>query len=202
LFTGLRRMGTMVKRPSPDFTQRALLPDGSFGQIGLRHMLGKYWLLFFYPLDFTFVCPTEILKYKKMHNSFKSHGCEVLGASVDSEYAHLAWTKMPREEGGLGGPLPFPLLSDKAGILARALGVLAEQENVALRATLLFDKQGICRHAGVNDLGIGRGVEEQLRLLQALIYTDTHQNEVCPASWCEGDAAISTNDPKEYFKTK
>lgn len=182
----------MVRQKCPDFKLTALMPDGTFSAFSHGDMQGRYTVLFFYPLDFTFVCPTEILAYAKMHDSFAKSGCSIIGASVDSEYAHLAWTRQPRTEGGLGGPLPFPLLSDKCGKLAGMLGAMPEHEQVALRATFIFDKKTICRHATINDLPIGRNIAEHLRLIKAIIHADEHAGQVCPADWTEGQPAIST----------
>lgn len=214
-----RTLGSLVRRRCPAWSARALLPDGSLGQVNSRDMAGDYWLLFFYPLDFTFVCPTELLAFAQSHHAFVKAGCRVVGGSVDSEYAHRAWTRIPREDGGLGGPLPFPLIADVGGRIARRLGVLAtgdEEENddhdddhamvsmpsppVALRATLIFDRDGMCRHVSVNDAPVGRSIDEALRLLQAIQYADRHAGLVCPAGWQVGQTAIDTANPGQFFE--
>lgn len=147
----------------------------------------------------TFVCPTEINAFNDRLNDFKAAGCEVLGASVDSEYAHLAWTRLPRNEGGLG-PTHLPLLADTTHALAKAFGVHLDEAGVALRGLFIMDPKAIVRHATVNDLGIGRSVDETLRVLQAIQFTDKH-GEVCPAGWQQGSPTIKPN-PEEsriYF---
>ena len=192
--------GSLVKRKCPEFVKKALMPSGQFGTINSSDMMGKYWLLFFYPLDFTFVCPTEILSFARLHDQFSKSGCSIIGASVDSEYAHLAWSKLPKEEGGLGGLLPFPLMSDKGGDVASKCGVRVDDAGVALRATFIFDKQNICRHADINDLSVGRRIEEHLRVFEAIKYADEHEGEVCPAGWVSGSSTINTKKPSDYFK--
>ncbi len=177
----------LVTREAPDFAAQAVLPDGSFDELRLSDYRGKYVVLFFYPLDFTFVCPSEIIAFDKQLDEFKSRGAEVIGASVDSHYTHLAWRETPREQGGIGR-IGYPLVADLSKAVSRAYGVLLNEE-VALRGLFLIDKEGIVRHALVNDLPLGRSVEEALRVLEALQFHEQH-GEVCPANWREGQPAM------------
>uniref|UniRef100_A0A8W4FPY9 Peroxiredoxin-2 n=1 Tax=Sus scrofa TaxID=9823 RepID=A0A8W4FPY9_PIG len=164
-----------------------------------RHSPGKYLVLFFYPLDFTFVCPTEIIAFSDRAEEFHQLGCEVLGVSVDSQFTHLAWINTPRKEGGLG-PLKIPLLADVTRNLSLDYGVLKEDEGIAYRGLFIIDGKGVLRQITVNDLPVGRSVDEALRLVQAFQYTDEH-GEVCPAGWKPGSDTIKPNvdDSKEYF---
>ena len=180
-------MASMVTREAPDFTAQAVMGDNAFEELKLSSYRGKYVVLFFYPLDFTFVCPSEIIAFNDQLAKFKGKNAEVIGVSVDSQYTHLAWKKTPREEGGIG-QIDYPLVSDLDKSISRAYGVLAD-EAVALRGLYLIDKEGIVRHALVNDLGLGRSVDEAFRMLTALEFTEQH-GEVCPANWTEGDDAM------------
>ncbi len=177
----------LVTREAPDFAAQAVLPDGSFSELRLSDYRGKYVVLFFYPLDFTFVCPTEIIAFDEQLDEFKSRGAEVIGVSVDSPYTHLAWRNTPRERGGIGR-IGYPLVADLSKAVSRAYGVLLNEE-VALRGLFLIDRQGIVRHALVNDLPLGRSVDEALRVLEALQFHEQH-GEVCPANWREGQPAM------------
>jgi len=147
-------------------------------------------VLFFYPLDFTFVCPTEIIAFDKALSKFKQRNAEVIGVSVDSHYTHLAWKNVPRNEGGIG-PVQYPLVSDLTKAIARDYSVLLEG-GIALRGLFLIDKQGTIRHAVINDLPLGRSVDEALRVLDALQHTEEH-GEVCPANWHAGEEAMQAN---------
>lgn len=160
---------------------------------------GKYVVLFFYPLDFTFVCPTEITAFSDRYEEFKKINTEVLGVSVDSQFSHLAWVQTPRNEGGLGD-LEYPLVSDLKREISEAYGVLSE-EGVALRGLFIIDKEGVIQHSTINNLAFGRNVDETLRVLQALQYVQDNPDEVCPAGWKPGDKTMKP-DPegsKEYF---
>jgi len=181
-------MQTLVTRPAPDFTAQAVLPDNTFGEVTLSGLRGKYVVLFFWPLDFTFVCPTEILAFDQRLAEFRERGAEVVGVSVDSPYTHLAWKNTPVEHGGIG-PVRFPLVADLDKSVSRAYGILHE-ESVALRGLFLIDPHGVVRHALVNDLPLGRSVAEALRTLDALQFVDTH-GEVCPANWHKGEEAMA-----------
>ncbi len=191
-------MPTLVQKTAPDFTATAL-DGGKFRPITMSEYRGKYVVLFFYPLDFTFVCPTEITAFSDKADEFAKRGCQVLGVSVDSHYTHLAWTNVPRDKGGLG-EIKYPLVADLTKSIARDYGVLIEGAGIALRGLFLIDKSGVVRHALVNDLPLGRSVDEALRMLDALQFFETN-GEVCPANWKPGSASMKP-DPKgsqEYF---
>jgi peroxiredoxin (alkyl hydroperoxide reductase subunit C) len=192
-------MGVLVQKEAPNFTAQALMPDGSFKDISLSDYRGKYVLLFFYPLDFTFVCPTEIIAFSEAASQFKALGVELLGCSVDSHYSHLAWTQTPRTHGGLG-QICYPLIADLSKNIAREYDVLLPADGIALRGLFLIDQQGIVRHQVVNDLPLGRSVDEALRMVKALQFFEKN-GEVCPANWHEGSRTIKA-DPKgsqEFF---
>ena len=180
---------TLVTREAPDFTADAVMPDNSFGTIKLSSFRGKYVVLFFYPLDFTFVCPSEILAFNKRLDEFKTRNCEVIGVSVDSRFTHLAWKNTPLDQGGIGN-IQYPLVSDLKKDIAGQYGVLFEEAGVALRGLFLIDTKGIVRHALINDLPLGRSVGEALRMVDALQFVETHGDQVCPANWQEGDVAM------------
>ena len=180
-------MSALVTKPAPDFTATAVMPDNSFQELTLSSYRGKYVVLFFYPLDFTFVCPSEIIAFDKALAKFKKKNTEVIGVSVDSQFTHLAWKETPRAKGGIG-PIGFPLVADLSKNIARSYDVLLG-EAVALRGLFLIDKQGTVRHALVNDLPLGRNVDEALRMVDALQFTEWH-GEVCPANWREGQEAM------------
>lgn len=192
-------MTAQVTRPAPDFTADAVV-GSEFKSIKLSDYRGKYVVLFFYPLDFTFVCPTEIIAFSDQIEEFTKRGCEVLGVSVDSKFSHLAWTERSRKEGGLG-KLNYPLVADLNKSIARNYGVLLEEAGVALRGLFLIDRNGVIRHALVNDLPLGRSVAEAIRTLDALQHFEQN-GEVCPANWNKGDLAMKA-DPtgsKQYFE--
>ncbi len=180
-------MSTLVTKEAPDFAAQAVMPDNSFAELKLSSFRGKYVVLFFYPLDFTFVCPSEIIAFDKKLEAFKEKNCEVIGVSVDSHFSHLAWKNTPVEKGGIGN-ISYPLVADIKKEISKAYGVLLN-ESVALRALFLMDKEGIVRHALVNDLPLGRNVDEALRMLDALQFTEKH-GEVCPANWRQGAATM------------
>ena len=180
-------MSTLVTKEAPDFTAQAVMPNNEFGELKLSKFRGKYVVLLFYPLDFTFVCPSEIIAFDKALDKFKEKNAEVIGVSVDSHFTHLAWKNTPREKGGIGN-VQYPIVADITKEIARSYGVLFN-ESVALRGLFLIDKEGTIRHALVNDLPLGRNVDEALRLLDALQFTEKH-GEVCPANWREGEEAM------------
>ena len=179
---------TLVTKQAPDFTADAVLPDNTFGQITLSSFKGKNVVLFFYPLDFTFVCPSEILAFNKKIEEFKSRNTEVIGVSVDSKFTHLAWKNTKLEDGGIGN-IQYTLVSDLNKNIAREYGILFN-EAVALRGLFLIDTKGVIRHAVINDLPLGRSVSEALRMVDALQFVETHGDQVCPANWQEGDEAM------------
>ena len=191
-------MPAFVTQEAPDFTAQAVMPDNSFQEIRLSQYRGKYVVLFFYPLDFTFVCPSEIIAFDKALAQFEAKDCQVLGVSVDSHFTHLAWKNTPRDQGGVG-PIAFPMIADLSKQISADYGVLIEQ-GIALRGLFLIDKEGIVRHAVVNDLPLGRSVPEALRLLTALRHFERH-GDVCPANWQEGDEAMkpSAEGVAEYL---
>jgi len=179
---------TLVTKEAPDFTADAVLPDGTFGQITLSSYKGKYVVLFFYPLDFTFVCPSEILAFNKKIAEFKAKNVEVIGVSVDSKFTHYAWRNTPVENGGIGN-IQYPLVADLNKSIARDYGILFN-DAVALRGLFLIDTKGVIRHAVINDLPLGRSVNEALRMVDALQFVETHGDQVCPANWQEGEDAM------------
>ena len=192
-------MSSLVTKEAPDFTATAVMGDNSFADLTLSSYRGKHVILFFYPLDFTFVCPSEIIAFNKKLDEFKSRNCEVIGVSVDSEYSHLAWKNTPINKGGIG-QIQYPLVADLNKKISEEYGVLFDG-SVALRGLFLIDKEGIVRQALVNDLPIGRSIEEALRVLDALQFTEKH-GEVCPANWKEGDEAMkpSAEGVAEYLE--
>lgn len=188
-----------VGRPAPDFTATAVV-DQEFKTIKLSDYRGKYVVLFFYPLDFTFVCPTEITAFSDRYDEFSKISAEVLGVSVDSEFSHLAWIQSDRKSGGVGD-LNYPLVSDIKKEISAAYNVLDPEAGVALRGLFIIDKDGVIQHSTINNLSFGRSVDETLRTLQAIQYVQSHPDEVCPAGWKPGDATM-TPDPvksKDYF---
>jgi peroxiredoxin 2/4 len=179
---------TLVTQAAPDFTADAVMPDNTFGQITLSAYKGKYVVLFFYPLDFTFVCPSEIIAFNKKLDAFKAKNCEVIGVSVDSKFTHFAWKSTPVDNGGIGN-IQYPLVADLNKNIARQYGILFN-DAVALRGLFLIDTKGVIRHSIINDLPLGRSVDEALRMLDALQFVETHGDQVCPANWKEGDDAM------------
>jgi len=177
----------LVTKQAPEFEAEAVMPNNSFETVSLSSYKSKYVVVFFYPLDFTFVCPSEILAFNRQIEDFKAKGCELLGISVDSIYTHLAWKNTPVEQGGIG-PIQFPLLSDLSKSISADYGVLLE-DGVSLRGLFLIDRDGVVRHQLINDLPLGRNVDEALRVIDALQFHETH-GEVCPANWRPGDDAM------------
>ena len=194
-------MSVLVTHPAPEFKATAVMEDGSFKDIQLSDYKGKYVMLFFYPLDFTFVCPTEIIAFSDRASEFAAKGVQLIGVSVDSHFSHLAWRNTPRDQGGLGN-IEYPLVADLSKQIARDYDVLTG-DTVALRGLFLIDKEGIVRHQVVNDLPLGRSVDEALRMVQALQYFEEN-GEVCPANWKEGSRTIkpTVDDSKEFFSAE
>ncbi|REK06843.1 MAG: peroxiredoxin [Planctomycetota bacterium] len=192
-------MSCLVQKEAPDFAAQAVMPDGSFKQIKLSDYRGKYVVLFFYPLDFTFVCPTEIIAYSDRVQEFEDLNVQVLGGSIDSHFSHLAWRNTPRTSGGLG-EIGYPLVADLDKKISEAYGILLPQ-GIALRGLFLIDKDGIVRHETVNDLPLGRSVDETLRMVRALQYFEQN-GEVCPANWNPGAKTIkpTPSDSREFFE--
>lgn len=179
----------LVGKAAPDFTAPAVLPSNEIDNaFNLKSYLnGSYGILFFYPLDFTFVCPSEILAHDHRVAAFAERNTKIIGVSIDSHFTHLAWKNTPVEKGGLG-KIQFPLVADLTKEIARSYGVLIN-DAVALRGTFLIDKEGNVRHQVVNDLPLGRNVDEALRLVDALQFHEEH-GEVCPAGWSKGKAGM------------
>jgi tryparedoxin peroxidase (2-Cys peroxiredoxin) len=193
-------MSGVIGKPAPNFTCEALKPDGSFANISLSDYKGKWLVLFFYPLDFTFVCPTEIIQYSERVKEFNDVGCEVVAASVDSCFSHLAWTKLDRKEGGLG-PLKISVLGDLTKQVSKSYGVLND-DGVAFRGIFIIDPNQNIRQITINDLPVGRNVDETLRLVMAFQFYEKH-GEVCPAGWKPGQKTMKA-DPKgskAYFES-
>ncbi|XP_039260918.2 peroxiredoxin-like [Styela clava] len=190
-----------IQSPAPEFTATAL-NDGDFKDISLKSYRGKYVVLFFYPLDFTFVCPTEIIAFSDRVQEFRNIGCEVLACSTDSEFSHLAWVNTPRKLGGIG-QMNIPIIADRNHEISRKYGVLKEDEGIAFRGLFIINEKGILRQITINDLPVGRSVDETLRLVQAFKFTDEH-GEVCPAGWKPGAETIEPDikRSKEYFKNQ
>lgn len=190
---------TLVQKTAPNFKAEAVLPDGSFKEISLSDYKGKWVVLFFYPLDFTFVCPTEILAFSDAKAEFDKVGAQVIGVSVDSAFSHLAWANTPRNQGGIQG-ISYPLVADLTKSIARDYGVLIEEAGIALRGLFIINPEGKVAAATVHDLPVGRSTEETLRVIKGFQFVAKH-GEVCPANWSEGKATMKA-DPKgsqEYF---
>lgn len=194
-------MGCLVQQAAPGFKAQAVLADGSFKEISLEDYRGKYVVLFFYPLDFTFVCPTEIIAFSDRASEFEQLGVQLLGVSVDSHFSHLAWRNTPRTDGGLG-QINYPLVADLNKQIAQSYGVLLAG-GIALRGLFLIDKTGVVRHEVINDLPLGRSVDEALRMVKALQYFEKN-GEVCPADWKEGARTIkpTVKDSKSFFNAE
>ena len=189
-----------VGNQAPDFTATAVF-EQEFKKIQLSDYLGKYVILLFYPLDFTFVCPTEIIAFSDVYEEIQELNTELLAISVDSEYCHLAWTQMDREVGGVGD-LQYPLISDLNKKISLSYNVLTE-EGKALRGLFIIDPKGIIQHSLINNLDFGRSVKETIRVLQAIQYVQKNPDEVCPANWYPGQSTIINNPikAKDYFSS-
>nr|QKY15085.1 2-cys peroxiredoxin (PRDX) [Polytomella parva] len=197
--TAVRAVAPLVGSPAPQFKADAVV-DQEFTEIKLADLKGKYVVLFFYPLDFTFVCPTEITAFSDRYSEFKKLNTEVIGVSVDSKFTHLAWIQTDRKEGGLGN-LTYPLMSDLKRDISESFGVLTP-DGIALRGLFIIDPQGFVQHATINNLGFGRSVDETLRVLQAIQHIQKNPDEVCPAGWQPGAKTMKPTvaGSKEFFK--
>ncbi len=195
-------MGVLVGKSAPDFEADAVVNGTIREQVSLKDLSSGYTLLFFYPLDFTFVCPTELHAFQEAQEAFKQRDCAIVGCSVDSAHSHLAWLNTPKEKGGIEG-VTYPILADLTKEIARKYDVLLEEKGIAYRGLFLIDKTGTVRHQIVNDLPLGRSVEEALRVLDALIFTETH-GEVCPANWSSGKQGMRATQEglTEYMETE
>uniref|UniRef100_A0A0N5A759 thioredoxin-dependent peroxiredoxin n=1 Tax=Parastrongyloides trichosuri TaxID=131310 RepID=A0A0N5A759_PARTI len=185
------------KNKMPTFKGTAVV-DGEFKVISDQDYNGKWVVMFFYPLDFTFVCPTEIIAFSEKAKEFKALGAEAIACSCDSQFSHLAWINTPRKKGGLGN-MEIPVLSDFSKDISRSFGVLDEDSGLSYRGLFIIDPKGNIRHASVNDLPVGRSVSETIRLLKAFKFVDEH-GEVCPAEWEEGKDTIKPSEATKYFE--
>ena len=185
-------MAVLVGKHAPDFTATAVLGNNEIKDITLSQVnKGKYVAVFFYPLDFTFVCPSELIAFDHRLEEFKKRNVEVIGVSIDSQFTHLAWKNTPVEKGGIG-QVQYPLVADVKHEICRAYDVEFEPAGVAFRGTFLIDKNGVVRHQVVNDLPLGRNVDELLRMVDALQFTEEH-GEVCPAGWQKGKKGMTAS---------
>ncbi len=184
-------MAVLVGKPAPDFTATAVLGSNEIKEITLSSFTkGKYSVVFFWPFDFTFVCPTELIAFEHRLDEFKKRNVEVIGVSIDSEHTHLAWKNTPVEKGGIG-QVRYPMVADVRHLISRAYDV-ESSGGMAFRGSFLIDKSGIVRHQVVNDLPLGRNIDEMLRMVDALQFNEEH-GEVCPAGWTKGKAAMKDN---------
>ena len=185
-------MSVLVGKQAPDFTARAVLADNSVNEkFNLKsHLKGKMGVVFFWPLDFTFVCPSEIIAFDNRYKEFQDRGAEVIGVSVDSHFTHIAWKSTPVEKGGIG-MVKFPIVADLTKSIARSYDVLLNEE-IAFRGTFLIDQDFNVRHQVVNDLPLGRNIDEAIRMVDALKFHQEH-GEVCPAGWNKGKAGMKAN---------
>lgn len=189
----------LVGKKAPDFKTKAVVQT-KISELSLSDYVGKYVVLFFYPLDFTFVCPTELHAFQEKLTEFEKRNAQLIGCSIDSPFSHLAWLNTPKTKGGIQG-ITYPLVSDMHKSIAKDYQVLNEEEAVAYRGLFLIDRSGIIRHMLVNDLPLGRSVDEVIRLLDALIFHEQH-GEVCPANWTTGSKAMKPTEQglSEYFR--
>jgi peroxiredoxin (alkyl hydroperoxide reductase subunit C) len=186
-------MTVLVGKEAPDFTAKAVMPNNEINdKFNLKaHIKGKVGVIFFYPLDFTFVCPSEIISFNNKLNEFKTRGAEVIAVSVDSQFTHLAWKNTPVNKGGIG-QVQFPMVADLTKQIARDYDVLIEGAGVALRGTFMIDKAGVVRHQLINDLPLGRNVDEAIRMVDALNFHEEN-GEVCPAGWNRGEEGMKAS---------
>jgi peroxiredoxin (alkyl hydroperoxide reductase subunit C) len=195
-------MSILIAKEAPDFTAPAVMPNGVIEeQFKLSDLRGKYVVLFFWPLDFTFVCPTEIIAHDRRMAQFKERNVEVVGISIDSQFTHFAWRNTPINDGGIG-PVQYPMVADITHAITKAYGV-EHPDGVALRASFLIDRDGIVQHQVVNNLPLGRNVDEMLRMVDALQFTEAH-GEVCPAGWQKGEEGMqpSAEGVASYLSSK
>jgi peroxiredoxin (alkyl hydroperoxide reductase subunit C) len=181
-------MSVLVAKEAPDFTAQAVMPDNSFEELTLSSYKGKYVVLFFYPLDFTFVCPSELIAFDHRLEEFKKRGVEVIGVSIDSHFSHLAWKNTEINNGGIGN-VQYPLIADIDKAVTEAYD-MRTGPGIALRGSFLIDKEGVVQHQVVNNLPLGRDIDEMLRMVDALQFTEEH-GEVCPAGWRQGKAGMA-----------
>lgn len=190
---------TLVGKKAPEFKAKAVIKDQTC-DLSLADYAGKYVVFFFYPLDFTYVCPTELHAFQEKIKEFEKRNAQVVGCSIDSAFSHAAWLNTPKTKGGIQG-VTYPIVSDIHKTIARAFGVLKEDDGIAYRGLFVLDRNGIVRHLLVNDLPLGRSVDEVLRVLDALIFHEQN-GEVCPANWKMGAKTMKPNEQglAEYFR--
>lgn len=195
-------MGVLVGKKAPEFSAKAVIGRKFVDNFSLSSLKGQFVILFFYPLDFTFVCPTELHAFQEKIEEFKKRNTQIVGCSIDSTYSHNAWLSTPKAKGGIQG-VEYPIISDLNKTIARDYDVLIPHEGIAYRGLFLIDKEGIVRHQVVNDLPIGRSVDEAIRILDAWIYFEKH-GEVCPANWNHGKKTLKPTHEglEQYFATK
>ena len=191
-------MATLVGKPAPKFKTAAIVKGAIKADVSLDDYKGKWVVLFFYPLDFTFVCPTEIIGFADRIADFQSRGAEVLGVSIDSQYSHLAWYNTPRNKGGIAGA-DYPILADVTKSIARDYGVLDEAKGIALRGVFLINPEGVVQSETVNFFNVGRNVDEILRTLDAAQQA-AKSGEVCPANWSKGKETINPKEASKFFE--
>ncbi|MCW8943811.1 MAG: peroxiredoxin [Sedimenticola sp.] len=191
-------MSVLVAKEAPDFTAMAVMPDNTFEELTLSNYKGKYVVMFFYPLDFTFVCPSELIAFNHRLEEFKKRNVEVIGVSIDSHFSHLAWKNTEINNGGIGN-VQYPLVADISKEVTAAYD-MTTGPGIALRGSFLIDKEGVVQHQVVNNLPLGRNIDEMLRMVDALQFTEEH-GEVCPAGWKQGEAGMtgSTEGVAEYL---
>mmetsp|Transcript_28829 Transcript_28829/g.33291 ORF Transcript_28829/g.33291 Transcript_28829/m.33291 type:complete len:230 (+) Transcript_28829:37-726(+) len=187
-----------VRKPAPSFQGKAVV-NGKIQKLSSEDYSGKWVVLLFYPLDFTFVCPTELVSFSDRASEFEAIGAQVIACSVDSEFSHLAWVNTPRKKGGIG-EMKIPLLSDINKDIARDYGVLIEEDGVALRGLFVIDPKGQLRHSTINDLPVGRNVDEVLRVVQAFQFAEAHDGEVVPCNWKPGKATMKVAEADKFFE--
>ena len=196
-------MTTLITKSAPDFDEKAVVEGNQIvDSFKLSALQGKYVVLFFYPLDFTFVCPTELHAFQAKLAEFEKRNVQVVACSTDSHFSHAAWLRTPKKEGGIEG-VTYPIVADINKTIAKDYGVLLEDAGISLRGLFLIDKEGIVRHQVINDLPLGRNVDEALRMVDALQFTEKH-GEVCPANWNQDDKSmVATQEGLEtYFANK
>ncbi len=193
-------MMSLVGKPAPDFELEGYF-NGQISRYKLSDYRRKWVVLLFYPLDFSFVCPTEVLNFSAAAERFCELNCQIFGISVDSVYAHKAWVDTKREDGGLGGSLNYPLLSDLNKVTVRDYGILMEDEGVSLRGLFLISPEGVIMHSTINSLSVGRSVTEAMRVMKAFQFVSSHEGQVCPADWEDGkDTMVANSDGvREYL---
>lgn len=186
-------MAVLVGKAAPDFSAVAVMGNNEINETFnlKKYINGKYAVIFFYPLDFTFVCPSELIAFNHRLDEFRKRNVEVIGVSIDSQFTHLAWKNTPVEKGGIG-QVQYPLVADIKHEICRAYDVEFDAAGVAFRGSFLIDRAGVVRHQVVNDLPLGRNIDEMLRMVDALQFTEEH-GEVCPAGWIKGKAGMNAS---------